>query len=199
MSLRTVAVLLMAAAAMAYTPNKDPTAIQLSPGALVMGEYDWALSGTDTKPASRCLDMVARARKYTNSNKLNFVVVHHWLPNSDGFGVSSYCYMHTSGVSPGAGVEGKCLPWTAEKLAEFKKSMTLCFTEALKQGFTPYIRPYLDDGALRWVHDWQVCLSSLCQPVSSHSEHVVSRHTRSCVPQAEFAVGTAEAAQLASC
>jgi hypothetical protein len=57
--------------------------------------------------------------------------------------------MHTSGVSPGNGVEGKCLQWTAEKLAEFHKSMKYCFTAALKQGFTPYIRPYLDDGAQR--------------------------------------------------
>lgn len=140
----------MAAAAVAYTPTKDPAAVQLSPGVLVMGEYDWALStGPTGQPASRCLDMVSRARQYSAGNKLNFVLVHHWLPNTDGFGVSSYCYMHTNGGQPGDGVEGKCLPWTTEKLAEFKKSLTYCFTEAIKMGFTLYVRPYLDDGAQR--------------------------------------------------
>jgi hypothetical protein len=143
------AIMFMATAAAAYTPTKDASAVQLSPGVLVMGEYDWVLSGTEAKPTSRCLDMVVRARQYSTSTKLNFVVVHHWLPNSDNFGVSSYCYMHTSGVSPGNGVEGKCLPWTTAKLAEFYRSMRYCFTAAIKQGFTPYIRPYLDDGAQR--------------------------------------------------
>ena len=143
--------LFMAGGAAAYSPTKDPSSVQISPGVLVMGEYDWALStGPDGRPSSRCLDMVARARRYSAGNRLNFVVVHHWLPNSDGFGVSGYCYMHTSeGTSPGEGVTGTCMPWTASKLAEFKKSMTYCFTEALKQGFTPYVRPYLDDGAQR--------------------------------------------------
>jgi hypothetical protein len=143
----------MAAAAMAYTPTKDPAAVQLSPSVQVMGEYDWMQQQpAGSKPTSRCLDMVARARRFSSSSKLNFVLVHHWLPNSDGFGVSSYCYMHTdSGASPGAGVQGQCLPFTADAIAAFKQSMTNCFTEALKQGFTPYIRPYLDDGAQRWV------------------------------------------------
>lgn len=143
----------MAVAAMACTPTKDPAAVQLSPSVQVMGEYDWVQqSGTGGQPSSRCLDMVARARRYISSSKLNFVVVHHWLPNSDGFGVSSYCYMHTSSrASPGAGTQGQCLAWTADAVAAFKKSMANCFAEALKQGFTPYIRPYLDDGTQRWV------------------------------------------------
>lgn len=149
--LPTLLLVAMTAAAAAYTPTKDPASVQLSPGVLVMGEYDWTLStGPTGQPTSRCLDMVARARQYSAGNKLNFVLVHHWLPNSDGFGVSSYCYMHTgSGNQPGDGVQGTCLPWTAEKLGEFKRSLTYCFTEALKQGFTPYVRPYLDDGAQR--------------------------------------------------
>lgn len=147
-------VVTMAVAAMAYTPTKDPAAVQLSPSVQVMGEHDWVQqSGTPSgQPTSRCLDMVARARRYSSSSKLNFVVVHHWLPNRDGFGVSSHCYMHTSsGASPGAGAQGQCLAWTADAVAAFKNSMTNCFTEALKQVFTPYIRPYLDDGAQRWV------------------------------------------------
>jgi len=138
--------IIKAGAAVAYTPTKSPKAVQLSPAVLLMGEYDWALStGADGKPWSRCLDMVWRARKFSNGNRLNIVPTHHWLPNNDGFGASSFCYMHTSG----AGDPGKCLAWTAEKLAEFKRSMTLCFTEAFKQGFIPYVRPHLDDGLLR--------------------------------------------------
>lgn len=148
--LQALLLVALAAAAAAYTPTKDPASVQLSTGVLVMGEYDWSLStGSNGQPTSRCLDMVARARQYSTGNKLNFVLVHHWLPNSDGFGVASYCYMHTGSGSPGDGTQGTCLPWTAEKLAEFKRSLTLCFTEALKQGFTPYVRPYLDDGAQR--------------------------------------------------
>jgi hypothetical protein len=134
--------------ASAYTPSKDYRSGQLSPSVLLMGEFDWTLStGRDGKPWSRCLDMVWRARAVSNGNKLNFVPTHHWMPNSNGLGVASYCYMHTSGA---VGDKGSCLPWGPEKLAEFKKSMTLCFTEAFKQGFVPYVRPHLDDGLNRY-------------------------------------------------
>lgn len=133
-------------AAASYTPTKDPAAVQLSASVLVMGEYDWALyTGSDGKPWSRCLDSVWRARKYSSGNRLNFVPTHHWFCGSDGWGVSSFCYMHSSG----AGDKGSCMPWTPSKLAEFTKSMTLCFTEAFVQGFTPYVRPHLDDGLNR--------------------------------------------------
>lgn len=136
----------MLGAAVAYTPTQDPQSVQLSASVLLMGEYDWALStGSDGKPWSRCLDMVWRARRYSNGNKLNIVPTHHWLPNSNGLGVASYCYMHTSSI----GGSATCLPWTAAKLAEFKASMTYCFTEAFRQGFVPYVRPHLDDGLLR--------------------------------------------------
>lgn len=132
---------------LAYTPTKDPASGQLSPSVLLMGEFDWQLStGADGRPWSRCLDMVWRAKKYSNGNKLGFTPTHHWLPNSDGLGVASYCYLHTSGA---VGDKGSCLAWTPEKLAEFKRSMTLCFTEAFKQGFVPYVRPHLDDGLNR--------------------------------------------------
>lgn len=133
--------------AAAYTPTKDPASAQLSPSVLLMGEFDWKLyAGSDGKPWSRCLDMVWRARKYSNGNKLNFVPTHHWLPRDDGLGVASFCYMSTSGQP---GDKGTCLAWTASKLAEFKKSMTLCYTEAFKQGFVTYTRPHLDDGLNR--------------------------------------------------
>lgn len=89
--------------------------------------------------------MVWRARKFSNGDRLNIVPTHHWLPNSNGLGVASFCYMHSSG----AGDKGTCMAWTAEKLAEFKRSMTYCFTEAFKQGFVPYVRPHLDDGLNR--------------------------------------------------
>lgn len=152
-----VAVLLLlaaagAATAAAYTPTKDANSGQLSPSVLLMGEFDWALStGGDGKPWSRCLDMVWRARSVSKGNKLNFVPTHHWLPRDDGFGVSQYCYLHTSGGSD----RGTCMSWTPGKLAEFKKSMTLCLAETIRQGFIPYVRPHLDDGLNRWgVGSW---------------------------------------------
>mgnify|MGYP001807474706 CR=1 FL=1 len=151
--------------ASAYTPSKDYRSGQLSPSVLLMGEFDWTLStGRDGKPWSRCLDMVWRARAVSNGNKLNFVPTHHWIPNSNGLGVASYCYMHTSGA---VGDKGSCLPWTPEKLAEFKKSMTLCFTEAFKQGFVPYVRPHLDDGLNRYG---SVLASERAR--SAHLQHV---------------------------
>lgn len=112
-----------------------------------MGEFDWALSvGSDGKPWSRCLDMVWRARNVSTGDRLNCVSTHHWLPGERGSGVSAFCYMPTGGT---AGDRGQCLPWTAAKLAKFKQSLTLCFAEALRQGFVPYVRPHLDDGLHR--------------------------------------------------
>jgi hypothetical protein len=130
-----------AAAAPTYMPTKSPDAAQLSPSVLLMGYFDWKLfDGRDGRKWSRCLDSVWRARRYSAGNRLNIVSTHHWLPESDGFGVSQYCYMESSGA---------CQPWTPAALAEFKESMTLCFAEALKQGFIPYVRPHLDDGLNR--------------------------------------------------
>lgn len=135
-----------AATAAAFSPSKDPRSGQLSPSVLLMGEFDWALSvGRDGKPWSRCLDMVWRARSVSKGNRLNFVPTHHWLPREDGFGVSQYCYLHTTGGSD----RGTCMSWTPGKLAEFKKSMTYCLAETLRQGFIPYVRPHLDDGLNR--------------------------------------------------
>jgi hypothetical protein len=135
-----------AATAAAYTPSKDYRSGQLSPSVLLMGEFDWALDvGRDGKPWSRCLDMVWRARSVSKGNRLNFVPTHHWMPREDGFGVSQYCYLHTTGGSD----RGTCLAWTPGKMAEFKKSMTLCLAETLRQGFIPYVRPHLDDGLNR--------------------------------------------------
>lgn len=147
-----VALLLLVAcaatAAAAFSPSKDPRSGQLSPSVLLMGEFDWALStGRDGKAWSRCLDMVWRARSVSKGNRLNFVPTHHWLPRDDGFGVSQYCYLHTTGGSD----RGTCMSWTAGKMAEFKKSITYCLAEALRQGFIPYVRPHLDDGLNRWV------------------------------------------------
>lgn len=137
-----------AATAAAYSPTKDSRSGQLSPSILLMGEFDWALStGRDGKAWSRCLDMVWRARSLSKGNRINFVPTHHWLPRDDGFGVSQYCYLHTTGGSD----RGTCLTWTPGKMAEFKKSMTYCFAEAFRQGFTPYVRPHLDDGLNRCV------------------------------------------------
>lgn len=134
---------LMAAAAAAYMPTMDPKASQLSPSVLLMGQFDWKLfEGEDGKPWSRCLDMVWRARRFSTGNRLNFVVTSHWLPGSDGTGVSQFCYLPSS---------GGCQLWTPAALAEFQQSMTLCLAEALEQGFIPYIRPHLDDGLDRWV------------------------------------------------
>jgi hypothetical protein len=43
----------------------------------------------------------------------------------------------------------QCAPWDQEKINEFERSMTICFTEAFRNGFTPYLRPHLDDGYVR--------------------------------------------------
>lgn len=146
-----------AATAAAFSPPKDPRSGQLSPSVLLMGEFDWALStGSDGKPWSRCLDMVWRAREVSKGNRLNFVPTHHWLPRDDGFGVSQYCYLHTTGGSD----RGTCMSWTAGKMAEFKKSMTLCLAETFRQGFIPYVRPHLDDGLNRCVVTCYAVVSS---------------------------------------
>jgi hypothetical protein len=126
-------------------------AVQLSPSVLLMGYFDWKLfEGRDGRKWSRCLDMVWRARRYSSGNRLNFVPTHHWLPESDGFGVSQFCYMPSG---------GPCTPWTPPLLGEFKESMTLCLAEALKQGFIPYVRPHLDDGLNRCARRVCVCLA----------------------------------------
>jgi hypothetical protein len=91
--------------------------------------------------------MVWRARTVVKGNRLNFVPTHHWLPREDGFGVNQFCYMH----SEGGGDKGTCKSWTPGKIDEFKKSMTLCMAEAMRQGFIPYVRPHLDDGLNRCV------------------------------------------------
>lgn len=136
-----VCLLLAATAAAAAAPGQDASGVQLSPSVLMMGYFDWKLfDGRDGRKWSRCLDMVWRARRYSAGNRLNFVPTHHWLPESDGFGVSQFCFMPSG---------GPCQPWTPAVLAEFKESMTLCLAEALKQGFIPYVRPHLDDGLNR--------------------------------------------------
>jgi hypothetical protein len=165
-----VVLLALVGAAAAYSA-KDPRSGQLSPSILMMGEFDWALStGGDGKPWSRCLDMVWRARSVVKGNRLNFVPTHHWMPREDGFGVSNFCYLHTEG----GGDKGTCKSWTPGKLAEFKKSMTLCFAEALRQGFIPYVRPHLDDGLNRCAVCVCVCVFvSLCLFVCVCTESVL--------------------------
>ena len=39
-----------------------------------------------------------------------------------------------------------CVPWTSALIQEYQQAMTLCFKEALRHGYTLYIRPHLDDG-----------------------------------------------------
>jgi hypothetical protein len=47
----------------------------------------------------------------------------------------------------------------------FRSAMTLCFTEALRQGMTIYVRPHLDDGTANGA--WRNGL--LLQPEAKHS------------------------------
>jgi hypothetical protein len=89
--------------------------------------------------------MVWQAKK-AGSTQLNFVPTHHWLPprgggaNTADGGVGSFCLMTGSNGSP------NCVPWTQDLVNQFKDGMSLCFAEALRQGFTLYVRPHLDDG-----------------------------------------------------
>ena len=130
-------------AALSYTPAKDPASSQISPAVVLMNGADWKLSmGSDGQPWSRCLDMVRKAREYSNGDRLTFVPTHHWMPGPGSFGIASYCWISEDRPSG----QRTCLEWTADKLAEFTQSMTLCFAEAFKQGFVVYVRPHLDDG-----------------------------------------------------
>jgi hypothetical protein len=104
----------MAAAAAAFSPIEllsSVNAAQLSPSVLIISEGDWKMFfGSDGKPQSRCLDMVARAREFTTGNKLPFVPVTNWLPKVDGLGVSSYCYMPFANTTR-SGDKLECLAW----------------------------------------------------------------------------------------
>eukprot|EP00879_Flechtneria_rotunda_P011737 GHRR01012258.1.p1 GENE.GHRR01012258.1~~GHRR01012258.1.p1 ORF type:complete len:433 (+),score=130.19 GHRR01012258.1:664-1962(+) len=106
--------------------------------------------------------MVWRAAA-AGSDRLNFVPTHHWLSVGDigSNRISGFCYMqHTSDGSP-----NRCSPWTDDVISEFKHAMTLCFTEALRQGLTLYVRPHLDDGTANGA--WRNGL--LLRPQEKHS------------------------------
>lgn len=138
-----LAVACSSASALSYTPDKDPESSQISPAVVLLSEADWKLSVTsDGQPSSRCLDMVRQAREYSNGDRLNFLPTHHWMPGTGSFGIASYCWISEDRPSG----QRTCMEWTADKLAEFTQSMTLCFAEAFKQGFVVYVRPHLDDG-----------------------------------------------------
>lgn len=142
LALCLLALLAMVPAVVSYTPDKDPASSQISPAVFLMNEDDWKLSfGPDGKPSSRCLDMVARAREFSNGNRLSFVPTFHWLPGLNNLGVNSFCLMASNNTNGPA-----CVPWTPEKVADFKQSMTLCFMEAFSHGFVVYVRPNLEDG-----------------------------------------------------
>lgn len=131
----------------------SPKAGGISPSILLMGYFDWQnMPDANGRPWSRCLDMVWRARRLTRGNKLNFVPTHHWLPREDGFGVSSFCYMHKTPGLPNTVTTANgmyCSPWNDALIQEFEDSMATCFAESLRQGLTPYIRPHLDDGLVK--------------------------------------------------
>lgn len=128
-------------------PPMPARASQLSPSVLLMGYFDWQnIPDANGKPWSRCLDMVWRARRLSRGNKLNFIPTHHWMPGTDGFGVSKFCYMYKDSNN-----NMVCGDWTLQKIQEFEDSMTQCLIETFRNGFTPYIRPHLDDGYARYV------------------------------------------------
>lgn len=130
-----------------FTVDMSPKAAQLSPSILLMGYFDWQIiPDSNGKPWSRCLDMVWRARRLARGNKLNFVPTHHWIPGSEGFGIDHFCYMYKD-----ADDKMVCGDWDQTKIDEFERSMTICFTEAFRNGFTPYLRPHLDDGYVRGI------------------------------------------------
>jgi hypothetical protein len=128
-----------------FTVDMSPKAAQLSPSILLMGYFDWQIiPDANGKPWSRCLDMVWRARRLSRGNKMNFVPTHHWIPGSEGFGIDHFCYMYKD-----ANDRMQCGDWDQAKIDEFERSMTFCFAEAFRNGFTPYLRPHLDDGYVR--------------------------------------------------
>lgn len=132
------------------TVDMSPGAAGIGPSILLMGHFDWQnIPDANGKPWSRCLDMVWRARRVSRGNKINFVPTHHWLPRDDGFGVSRYCYMHKDAGVPDSVTTTNgmyCSPWNDALIQEFEDTMTTCIAEALRQGFTTYFRPHLDDG-----------------------------------------------------
>jgi hypothetical protein len=85
--------------------------------------------------------MVWRAKRLNRGNRLNFVPTHHWLPGEGGYGIGSYCFQQNNGAN-----QIVCSGWTRQLLTAYERGMTVCFAEALRQGFIPYIRPHLDDG-----------------------------------------------------
>ncbi|KAF6266415.1 hypothetical protein COO60DRAFT_1474808 [Scenedesmus sp. NREL 46B-D3] len=130
-----------------FTVDMDPRSAQLSPSVLLMGYFDWQIiPDANGKPWSRCLDMVWRARRLARGNKLNFVPTHHWIPGAEGFGIDHFCYMYKDESDA-----MKCAQWDQPKIDEFERSMTHCFAEAYRNGFTPYVRPHLDDGYVRGI------------------------------------------------
>lgn len=132
------------------TVDMSPQAASISPSVLLEGRFDWENIPDDNgRPWSRCLDMVWRARRLSRGNKLNFVPTHHWIPREDGFGVSRFCYIHKDPGVPDTVATNNgmyCSPWNDALIKEFEDTMTSCLAEAMRQGFTPYIRPHLDDG-----------------------------------------------------
>jgi hypothetical protein len=77
-------------------------------------------------------------------SRLNFVPTHHWLPDeAAGNGISSFCYIDS--VAPASeettgSNQYKCFPWSQAIIQEYTEAMTMCFAEALRQGFTLYVR-----------------------------------------------------------
>lgn len=135
--------------------DMSSTAAGIHPSILLMGRFDWQnIPDVNGRPWSRCLDMVWRARRLSRSNKINFVPTHHWIPRDDGFGVSRFCYMHKNPGIPNTVTTANgmyCSPWNDDLIQEFEDTMTSCMAEAIRQGFTPYIRPHLDDGLAKGI------------------------------------------------
>ncbi|WIA33971.1 hypothetical protein OEZ86_007066 [Tetradesmus obliquus] len=134
---------------------------------MLIGKFDWQVDPASKpgEPWSRCLDMVWRAAE-AGSDRLNFVPTHHWLGNggSASSGIAGYCYMeHTDPADSSSG--STCRPWSEPVITEYRSAMTLCFTEAMRQGMTLYVRPHLDDGTANGA--WRNGL--LLQPEAKHS------------------------------
>ncbi|KAF8057099.1 hypothetical protein HT031_006108 [Scenedesmus sp. PABB004] len=133
---------------------------QLSPSVNLIGKFDWEV---DASGWSRCLDMVWRAAG-AGSDRINFVPTHHWLPASGSAAASNtigaFCHMHHTPSGANA-----CSPWSDALIAEFRRAMAVCFTEAMRQGLTVYVRPHLDDGTANGA--WRNGL--LLRPEAKHA------------------------------
>lgn len=105
---------------------------ELDSSVIPVGEGDWS---TD-----RCVDMVARAARYTQS-RIMFVPTLFWVQDGDG-PVDHYCYDRQQQADG----TWRCTPADEAAIQRFKDAMQRCFQRAVDAGLSIALTPHLDDG-----------------------------------------------------